>query len=163
MAADTDIVLGVTRAADAAKHRAAVSRLEKLSGQESVTTDASAEVEDRANAWSAELSLAAADTPRSATFVASTGTTHGAGNKSDPFVQFEALLLQNMIEAMMPEDAESVFGRGTAGKVWKSLLAEKVAAEIARTGSLGIAKQIAEGQAVSAAALTPTTTKVNDV
>jgi Rod binding domain-containing protein len=66
-------------------------------------------------------------------------------------VQFEALLLQNMVEAMMPEDSEALMGSGTAGKMWKSMLAEKIAAEIARTGTLGIAKQLASGPIVSSA------------
>jgi flagellar protein FlgJ len=60
----------------------------------------------------------------------------------------------------MPRDSEAMFGSGTAGMIWKSMLAEKVAAEIARTGTLGIAKQIAAGEAVRSAAAAPS--KVND-
>jgi Rod binding domain-containing protein len=46
-------------------------------------------------------------------------------------------------------------GSGTAGKMWKSMLAEKIAAEIARTGTLGIAKQLASGPIVSSATAPP--------
>jgi Rod binding domain-containing protein len=56
-----------------------------------------------------------------------------------------------MIEAMLPKDTEALMGSGTAGNIWKSMLAEKIAAEIARTGTLGIAKQIASGPATSSA------------
>jgi Rod binding domain-containing protein len=76
-------------------------------------------------------------------------------------MQFEAVLLQNMIEAMMPEDDSAVYGSGTAGSVWKSMMAEKVATEIARTGRLGIAKQIAAGE-VAAHPTAPTSPKAND-
>lgn len=163
MAANTDIVLGVTRAVDSAKREAAVSRLEKLSGQANGTADAAAQPADPADAWEAEVRRAAADTSRSATFVPPSGATGAFSDKSSAYVQFEALLLQTMIEAMMPKDAEAVFGSGTAGKVWKSMLAEKVALEIAQTGSLGIAKQIAAGPAFSAPIATSTSTKADNV
>jgi hypothetical protein len=42
------------------------------------------------------------------------------------------------------------------------MLAEKVAAEVARTGTLGIAKQIAAGPNASTAAATSTRSKVDD-
>jgi Rod binding domain-containing protein len=57
-----------------------------------------------------------------------------------------------MVESMMPEDSQAMFGSGTAGSVWKSMLAEKVAAEIARSGVIGIAKQVAAAEAAVQAA-----------
>ncbi len=57
--------------------------------------------------------------------------------------EFEAFVLQNFVEAMLPREAESVFGRGTAGAFWKSMLAEHVARELARSGGVGIARMIA--------------------
>ncbi len=149
MATNNDIVLGVTRAADAAKQRAAVSRLEKLSGKTVGSADATAPTADPAQEWTTAVRVAA-DTSRPAVVRTSGGVHEAAGKKADAYVQFEALLVQNMIESMMPKDAEAVFGSGTAGQVWKSMLAEKIAAEIARTGTLGIAKQIAAGPTVSA-------------
>jgi Rod binding domain-containing protein len=76
-------------------------------------------------------------------------------------VQFEAVLLQNMIEAMLPKDSEALMGSGTAGNMWKSMLAEKIAAEIARTGTIGIAKQIASGPAASSATAFSAQSKVD--
>jgi flagellar protein FlgJ len=149
MAANNDIVLGVTRAADVAKHEAAVSRLEKLAGQATGVVAKTEQTAEPASAWSTELQVAASKTSRPARFVSAAGTTKAAPahDKKDVYVQFEALLLKNMVEAMMPEDAEAVFGSGTAGKMWKSMLAEKIAEEIARSGSIGIAKQVAAGEA----------------
>lgn len=169
MAANSDIVLDVTRAADAAKRRAAVSRLETLSGQASIKAEAAAPAADAAPEWTTDVRVTAANTSRPARIRSSDGAPGGAGKEGGPYVQFEAMLLQTMIETMMPEDAEAVYGSGTAGKVWKSMLAEKVAAEIARTGTLGIAKQIAAGPAASAApphsggAATQTKTKADSV
>jgi len=148
MAANSDIVLDVTRAAEPAKRRAAVSRLETLSGQAGVKAEAAAPAADAVSEWTTDVRVTDADTSRPARIRSSDGATGGAGKEAGPYVQFEAMLLQTMIESMMPEDAEAVYGSGTAGKIWKSMLAEKVAAEIARTGTLGIAKQIAAGPTV---------------
>ena len=42
---------------------------------------------------------------------------------------------------MLPKNAESVFGSGTAGGIWKSMLAEKLADQISRSGGIGIAQR----------------------
>jgi peptidoglycan hydrolase FlgJ len=60
----------------------------------------------------------------------------------DAFVRFEAMILQTFIAAMLPPDSEEVFGAGLAGEMWKSMLAEQIAAEIARRGATGIADRI---------------------
>jgi peptidoglycan hydrolase FlgJ len=157
MAASTDIILGVTRAAGPEKRRAAAARLETLNAEAAAPAKAAAETKAAetkavADDWEATIRTAAADTTQGGPFAMATGVPRPGGDGKDPYVQFEALLLQNMIEAMMPDDAVSVFGSGTAGKVWKSMLAEKVALEIAQTGEIGIAKQLAADRAETAAA-----------
>lgn len=64
-------------------------------------------------------------------------------NTPGPYVQFEAFVLQNFIQSIMPQQASAVFGEGTAGEVWKSMLAEKIALQVAEAGGVGIAKMIA--------------------
>ncbi|MFP1633710.1 rod-binding protein [Zhengella sp. ZM62] len=56
--------------------------------------------------------------------------------------RFEALVLQNFIEAMLPDDASSVYGKGLSGEMWKSMMSEKIAEEFASQGGLGIAERI---------------------
>jgi hypothetical protein len=73
-------------------------------------------------------------------------------SRPDVFSQFEAFVLQSFLQAMLPKHADSVFGRGTAGEIWKSMLAEQLASEIARSGRVGIARQIAGGAAEPLAA-----------
>lgn len=53
--------------------------------------------------------------------------------------------MQSFISEMLPKNATNVFGSGTAGEVWRSMLAEKLAAEIAKSGRLGIAERVAAG------------------
>jgi peptidoglycan hydrolase FlgJ len=50
----------------------------------------------------------------------------------------ESLLLKNFVDQMLPKDAADVFGSGVAGDVWKSMLSEKIADQIAKSGALKI-------------------------
>ena len=49
---------------------------------------------------------------------------------------FEAVALQVFISSMLPNDHTGKFSTGSAGNIWKSLLAEKMADKIASTGNL---------------------------
>lgn len=78
------------------------------------------------------------------------GRPVAAGKSAEAFRQFEAFVLQSFIETMLPKNAESVFGKGTAGGIWKSMLAEKLADQISRNGGVGIAQRIAASPATHA-------------
>ena len=43
---------------------------------------------------------------------------------------------------MLPKDAGSVFGEGTAGDVWRSMLSEQIARQIAKSGALGLSRRL---------------------
>jgi len=43
---------------------------------------------------------------------------------------------------MLPKDTESVFGKGLAGDMWKSQLAERLADVMADRGGIGIARSM---------------------
>lgn len=68
-------------------------------------------------------------------------------SKATAYEQFEAFVLQSFIQSIMPKEASSVFGEGTAGEVWKSMLAEKIAMQVAQAGGIGIGKLIGPGAA----------------
>ncbi len=72
-----------------------------------------------------------------------------ATKQAEAFRQFESFILQSFIENMLPKNAESVFGSGTAGGVWKSMMAEKLADQISRSGGIGIAQKLAGPQVSS--------------
>lgn len=163
MAAGPDIILGVASAADSVKQKEALSRLQRLSRQADAVADAGARADVPSTAWDTQIRNAGADTVRASQSAPSTRAAAASDKKSDVYIQFEAVLLQNMVEAMMPSDTEALMGSGTAGQVWKSMLAEKIAAEIARSGVLGIAKQVAAGEAAATAATAPTRPKGTEV
>ena len=84
----------------------------------------------------------------SAAWKASLGEAPGSGRPAkgvdmSVLARFEAVVLQNFIAAMLPEDAGSVYGTGLSGDMWKSMMSEKLAGEFARQGGLGIAERIA--------------------
>ena len=76
-----------------------------------------------------------------------------AQKPSDAAQKFEAFVLQSFIQEMMPDAQESVFGSGISGDFWKSMMAEKVAEQVAERSGLGIAEVI---RAKHAAAARPT-------
>jgi flagellar protein FlgJ len=63
------------------------------------------------------------------------------------FRSFEAMALATMIEAAMPKDGDTIFGSGTAGSAWKSMLAEQIAIQMAEAGGIGMARQLASSEA----------------
>jgi flagellar protein FlgJ len=63
----------------------------------------------------------------------------------DAYGKFEAFVLQSFLESMLPKNATAVFGKGSAGEFWRSMLAEKLGTELARSGQVGIAQRLAEG------------------
>jgi len=56
--------------------------------------------------------------------------------------QFEAVMLRSFTEQMMPKDASSLYGEGTAGDIWRSLQVDLMSQQIAKSGGIGIAKML---------------------
>lgn len=136
----SDIVMDVAKAADPGRYQEAAAKL-SAPGDPAAFTDAV-----RAAGLSLHMPLDARGTLT--TLQNQTAVASGAAG-SDPYKRFEGLVLQQFIEAMMPEKAETVFGKGNAGGIWKSMLAEQIGAQIAKSGGIGIAKML--GQAHTAA------------
>lgn len=60
--------------------------------------------------------------------------------------KFEGMVLAKFLDTMMPANS-SVFGSGTAGSTWKTMLTEKMGNAIADAGGIGIAANIARAAA----------------
>ncbi len=59
----------------------------------------------------------------------------------ETYRKFEAMVLQNFIKTMLP-DSDEVYGKGASGEIWKGMMAEEIAKEIAREGGIGIADKL---------------------
>ena len=86
-----------------------------------------------------------------------TGTLSPSAKASKAQRSFEAFALQTFIGSMLPKENSKMFGTGNAGKMWQSLLAEKLADQIAASGRL---KLLPQQQSGTAAASAPTGTTV---
>ena len=127
----SDLILDVAKAADPVGLQEATTRLR------SIATSPTGEGFDLAFAGASEQANAAFSSFRPA----------GAGNTGEqksPAEKFEAMILTQFVETMLPQDAEAAFGEGTTGEIWKSMLAEQVASQIAASGGVGIADIISD-------------------
>ena len=139
----SDIVLDVARAANPVRYQAAVAKLSAAAaGGFSTALDAA-----RASAPPAPP----ADVHTVLTRLRSGSTLAARGKAGGPAEEFEAFVLQTFVESMLPKDADAVFGKGNAGGIWKSMLAEQIGAQIAKAGGLGIARTIDAARASSGA------------
>lgn len=64
----------------------------------------------------------------------------------EAYRKFEAMVLQSFIEAMLPKNSEDVYGKGTSGEIWKSMMARQIADVISERGGIGIADHLLEGR-----------------
>lgn len=94
-----------------------------------------------------------ADTLKGASSLPASGLQPQVRKRLDTFGQLEAFILQSFIQSMLPKNAKTVFGKGTAGEIWRSMLAEKLATELAQSGQVGLAKQLAQGRGNAAATM----------
>ncbi|MDA4847563.1 rod-binding protein [Hoeflea poritis] len=67
-----------------------------------------------------------------------------AGNVPQAHREFEAMVLQSFIKSMLPTDAENLYGSGTAGDIWKGMMAEQLGKALAAAGGIGIAEQLSD-------------------
>ena len=123
----SDIVLDVARAVGTEGLDAARKRLASVSGTAAP------------GATDAAFSASFAGNARAA--AASRGADEAAS--ADTFRKFEAVVLQSFVQAMLPEDAATVYGEGFAGDMWKSMMATQLADALAERGGIGIASSLA--------------------
>lgn len=131
----SDIVLDVARAADPARSAAATARLAQLAeaGPASSTDFASLVETER-------LALSQPDNAAAAVTGAKAPTKRRPDPRTEAVKGLERLVLQNLVESMLPKETSTLFGRGTAGDVWRSMLAEQLAAQIGAVVDLGVGR-----------------------
>jgi len=129
----SDLILDVAKAADPLEIREASNRLRTLAA-------------DTGGAgFGLAFSSAQATTPSQTglDMFRAPGASAAAPAKS-PAEKFEAMVLTQFVETMLPNDAEMVFGEGSTGEIWKSMLAEQVAGQLAASGGIGVADLISD-------------------
>lgn len=127
----TDIVLDVMRAADPARVASATRRLRD--------SDISAQ-----GAFGAEfVSVAPIATRHSAApFNGGSGVSTPSTSPAGARLEFEALILGTFISQIMPRKGEGLFDHGTGSDMWRSVLSDQIARQIAKSGRTGIADRL---------------------
>lgn len=132
----SDLVMDVVRAADPAEVQEAQARLKANRAAFKATSLA-----ENGNGFAATVNI-----------LNSSEGSSGLGNvdnrvekKAAPetYRKFEAMILQNFVKSMLPTDSENVYGKGTAGDIWKSMMAEQIGDVLSKSGGIGIADQLA--------------------
>ncbi|MCI0599808.1 MAG: hypothetical protein L0Y60_09850 [Beijerinckiaceae bacterium] len=132
----SDIVLDVARAADPAKARAAAERLS--------TGDAAGGA--GSSGFGHALAKSATSLPVSLQGFSGPGSSfsmvlHQTDARTKAYKGLEQLVLKNLVETMLPKEPAALRGSGTASDIWRSLLADQLASEIAKCTNLGAAHQ----------------------
>jgi hypothetical protein len=146
-----DVVLDVLEAADPATQRAAAARLDALRSPDGdFAATLSSEVEKaKAAAGAAEDQSPAttAEAPSGSPNAAAPVRVIKAPSSGEVYRKFEAFVLQVFVETMLPQQSADIFGKGTAGSVWRSMLAEQLGNQLAQGKGIGIARQLAAAPA----------------
>ena len=120
----SDIVLDVARAVQPSAVETAKAELMKRAGA-------------TASGVSASFSVAEGGKIRAGAAVSA-----ARGETPESFKKFEAMVLQTFVQNMLPKDGSAVYGKGIAGDMWKSLLAQQVSNAMAEGGGIGIADRM---------------------
>ncbi|SFK04548.1 rod-binding protein [Methylocapsa palsarum] len=145
----SDIVLDVARAADPARSLAATAKLTRIGEDGSGAAFASVlGAASGGEGGQAELRTQL-DLIGGATAAAPpVGSGKASGVKA--YKGLEQLVLQHLVENLLPKDS-GFFGQGSAGDIWKSMLAEQLAGQIGKSVNLGLGEATLTGPGGSAA------------
>jgi hypothetical protein len=130
----SDIVSDVVRAADPSRVQVAATKLGE--SPEGISGAQFAEALDKVGLSTPSPGF---DPYSYRTNLRSSSALSGGTVPNSPYRKFESFVLQTFVEAMMPKDTSETFGKGTAGGIWKSMMAESLSNEISKAGGIGIA------------------------
>ena len=136
IAPPSDIILDVAQAADPRRLQAATTKLNTMaaaSGGEPVDFHALL-----AGAAGPKPAATAASPAPSTLFGSHAGSTTSG---LSPYQKFEAVLLQTLVQEMLPKDDE-LFGDAASADACRGMMAEQLANQMARSGRIGIAQMV---------------------
>jgi flagellar protein FlgJ len=134
-----DLITDVINAADPVAQRNAVTRLQRMTPtQQAEFTSA---LKDEFAAEQTRVAALSAGAP-----VPTTPVIRQSEGSYGVYRKFEAFVLQMFVESMLPKDAEEIFGKGSAGNIWRSMMAEQIGNEMAKGKGIGIAQQLAKSR-----------------
>lgn len=130
----SDLISDVMRNADPARRGAAVARLQSAARAPAI--DFAGAVDDvgrHVAPGTGDHAIALSSAP---------GATRPESRKAAAYQGFEHMVLRNLFETLLPEEASGSFGGGPAAGVWRSMAADQLAGVVAENGGIGIAEMI---------------------
>jgi flagellar protein FlgJ len=149
----SDLVLDVVRAADPTQVQEAQAKLKSNRAAFEATSLAEAGA-----GFQAAVGILNRDTAAANGTSATTGVS-AVDAKAVPehLRKFESMVLQNFVKSMMPAESEELYGKGTAGEMWRGMMADQLGEALAKGGGIGIAESLAKKSGIT------TNPKDNDV
>ena len=132
----SDLVLDVVRAADPSQVQEAQAKLKANRAAFEATSLAEA---------GAGFQSAVGILNRDTAAATATDGVKAVGAKTVPehLRKFETMVLQNFVKSMMPTESEEIYGKGTAGEMWRGMMADQLGEALAKGGGIGIAESLA--------------------
>lgn len=144
----SDLVLDVVRAADPTQVQEAQAKLKSNRASFEATSLAEAGAGFQA-AVGTILNRDSAGATASSNGVSAVG---GKAAVPEHLRKFETMVLQNFVKSMMPTESEQVYGEGTAGEMWRGMMADQLGEALGKGGGIGIAEALAKKSGISGGA-----------
>lgn len=142
----SDLVLDVVRAADPAQVQEAQAKLKSNRAAFEATSLAEAGA-----GFQAAVGILNRDTAAANATQAQGVSAVGGKTVPEHLRKFESMVLQNFVKSMLPTDSEETYGKGTAGEIWRGMMADQLGEAIAKGGGIGIAESLAKSSGIGAA------------
>lgn len=134
VSANTDLIMGVLNAAQPASIAAADAKLNAKSVSK-IEIAAAGEEFTKELLNSQTQSALAKD-------LSDLRSAFNQPSQTDAHKKFEAMVLHQFVQHMLPSDTSVIFGEGMSGDVWKGMMAQQIGDAIAKGGGIGIAEQM---------------------
>nr|WP_321462035.1 rod-binding protein [uncultured Cohaesibacter sp.] len=142
----SDLVLDVVNAADPVERQMAAQRLgsapraEMQFASAATSTPNAQAMSDAANEASFKKTYDGFASPAVLSDAGISRYGKGAAKVKNPVSEkFVALMLHQMLETMLPRDTEGIYGEGLSGEMWRSMLAEQVGNQMAKSDKINLA------------------------
>jgi hypothetical protein len=142
----SDLIMDVMRNADPSRVNTVTAKLQDLGGERRIAKDF-ANLLDGIHGVHMQ-NASAVDSADGRHGLAASPTLSGVAAHRvapDPFVDFERMVLRNLLESLLPDAQSGTFGTGPSAGVWRSMAADQLAGLYASNGGIGIAGTLAGG------------------
>jgi len=133
----SDLLLDVARAADPTKSSAAAERLARIAADPSVDEEGFTGVLDGVESPAPTPALPTTELSFAAKMPAATDADQPNKAEVQAYRGIEALVLQSLVENMLP-DSDEFFGEEAGASVWKSMLAQELGTDLSKHVDLGV-------------------------